>query len=114
MAVRPGDLGHLAMELRVSVSKRRLLLDFGKVIDWVCCPPDEARAIATQMRACVERNFGDLSYDVTTLPIQIEAERETGVVVVTLPTPASCLLVKPEMVLALAQRLDTAAASMID
>src|SRR5579863_2127200 len=96
-ATRSGDLGPLLMRLDVDKARRRCALNFGKEVTWLDCPPMEARGIAAAFRDVVRQNFGELAYDPTTLPIMVHPDRARHRIVVTLPQPASVLIVNPEV-----------------
>jgi hypothetical protein len=105
----PGDHGGLNVEITVNRSMRRVTFAFGTCLGWVSVPAEDARAQARQLRALVFDAFGTLPYDPRSLPLRVEGERRTGLVVITMPEPLEFLVMNPEAVLGLADHLDVAA-----
>lgn len=106
------DRGGLRAAFQVSRELRLGVMQFGTEVSWLAAPPSEMRQLAQQMRKrCIEE-FGHLPYDKSTLPIRVIANREKGVVELTLPQSAATLAANPELWLALAEVIDTTIETM--
>jgi len=110
--IRPGDQGGLFGSIKVIKERRQVVFDFGTPISWVSLPPHAAKTYAAAIRAMVHANFGKLPYNARTLPLRVEAEQHTGLIVITMPETLNMLVVNPEVVLALAERMEVAIAKM--
>ena len=88
---------------------RMISLNFGAIVDWVALRPNEALLIAREFRNRVEDWFGELAYNVATLPIQVTANHEKNIIESKFPQPMTELQANPEVYLAWADRLAQAA-----
>lgn len=109
----PQDRGGLFAAFSVSKTRRLGVMDFGTVLDWVAATPHQARKVAGAIRAGILKNFGNLPYDITTLPIIVTGNKEKQIIEVKLPQRLAVLAANPEMWLALAERLDTVATELV-
>lgn len=111
--LRSSDRGGLVASIAVMRDARMIRLDFGEQVDYVLTPPEMARAQADAWRKLVARHFGQLRYVVGELSIKVRADQASGMVESRLPCPAHGVLANPEVFLAWAQRLDEAAAELV-
>lgn len=106
------DRGGLYAGFMVSKSMRLGIMKFGTVISWLAISPDEAQQLATTIRSKCTATFGNLSYDKSTLPIRVIANRDKDVVELYLPQSMETLAANPEMWLALSEVIETTVSSM--
>ena len=78
--MREGDCGGLNASFKIFKEQRTAIINFGTKLTWVGVPPTEALMMAASMRNRIEKEFGLLSYDVSTLPLKVEANKETVIV----------------------------------
>jgi len=103
-----------AAEIKVSTKLRMVVLDFRNATVWqLDLPPTSALAAAGIFRKKVKDSFGELSYDISTLPIKVSPNKETGMVESLLPGAAAVLAVNPELLLAWAEVMEKVALEML-
>lgn len=101
-----GDLGGIIAATTVDRQNRMLVMNFGTGLSWLGAPISEMRGFAKIVRQQILDNFGRMPYDKTTLPIRVNGNKETGIIELHLPRPASVLAANPEMWLALAEVIE--------
>ena len=107
--MQPGDQGGLYAALGRVPGMRALRLDFGTELSWLSVSPQEALMLARSYRAIVQRYYGNLSYDASTLPIRVKANHAKNIVECTFHVSVGVLVANPEVYLAWADRLAEAA-----
>lgn len=106
--INESDKGGLYAAFRTTVlnGRRFGVMDFGTVVTWVGLPIAEARQFADMIRHRTIEAFGTMPYDKSTLPIKISANREKGVIEMTMPSPVQVMAANPEMWIAWAEVID--------
>lgn len=107
--LKPDDRGGLYAAIRLSKELGVVSMDFGTVVDWVAIPPEYALNQAAYFRKAVREEFGELSYDASTLPLKIQYNPVNRTVETRFPTGVEVLIANPEMFLAWADKLEEAA-----
>ena len=102
---KPGAQG---ATVRVLKTQRMIVMEFGGELDWFSGPPDKMVTNAQRLRAMVIRNFGQLDYDKSQLPLRVVANKQDRRIEVHLPSFASSIAATPEMWLAFCDAIEDA------
>jgi hypothetical protein len=110
--LRRGDRGGLNAKISVLKNQRLIVVDFGTDVSFLLNLPDEASALAGELRSLVNRNFGALPYDASELPVCVTPDTKRRFVQSILPKRVQLLAANPEVFLAWADWLDAAALAL--
>jgi hypothetical protein len=99
----PQDRGGLYVAIKSLKARRQIAIDFGTAVTWLALTKDEALGMVAYLRMLVTRDFGNMPYDKSTLPIKVTANPPHGIVEWHLPQTATVLVANPELFLALAE-----------
>lgn len=110
--IKPNDRGRIGVGISVFKEARIIVFNFGTTLSYLVAPKADALMMADQYRAVVIKNFGFLTYDKTELPIRVRTVPDKGLVEMVLPSSVETLVVSPEVLLALAEKMEIAAKSL--
>lgn len=103
--VDPTDRGGLHAGFAILRAKRLCVLEFGTLLEYVNVTISEARTMNTMLRKGIRKEWGDLSYNKTELPIRVRIVHK-NLVQITLPRRGSGIVANPEVFLALAEVIE--------
>jgi hypothetical protein len=101
----------LPAEFSIAVP-RMGIMDFGISCQRLVATPSKMRQLARLLRVTCTSAFGVMTFDRVALPIKVIANKKKGVMELRWPDPCERLAAQPEVWLALAEAIDTTAATM--
>jgi hypothetical protein len=100
------DRGSLCVSFTVLKDLRIAVMSFGTELQWLAFYYEQTKSIVTLIRKRIIEEFGELSYDKSTLPIKVINNREKNIIEIHLPKETQRLAANPEMWLALAEVIE--------
>jgi hypothetical protein len=113
-AVIKGDKGGCFATFKRVPDAVLFSMDFGTALSFVALRPNDAVAMANLFRRRVGEEFGNLEYDVSTLPIVVKPNKRKTIVECRFPQTLEVLFANPEVFLAWADRLSQCALKLLN
>jgi hypothetical protein len=107
--LREGDLGGVYAGFGVLKEHRIVVMDFATTLKWVAMPPEHAVQHAAHFRKEIQAAFGEMTYDPSTFPLIVRANKSANIIETFFPQPVGILAANPEVFLVWADKLDAAA-----
>ena len=104
----PFDRGGITVAIKALPARRLIVMEFGTELSWLASTASEAEELSVFFRNLVKEHWGDLTYVVEELPIDVIINVDKAVIESYLPQSVSILVANPEVFLAWAQRLEEA------